>query len=285
MALVTCGECGREVSDRAVACPNCGNPTIRPGATQASVAGTTSASKNAAQRPPKKPVKRAGCGSLLLVCVIGLVVIIILGGVQKKTGTNTGAANSSGAAPSTPVDDPKTKISPEIFKADDKSDFPQLAKKLGSAWPRLQPSREAAAIRAASSEQCDYVEVAEASDKSTKSNIVFFVDCRNGERLYVSEQDLKSKANSVFQSDKVIDQSTAIEACSNAAKSMTTHPELANMHTWSGASFNANKSTGNALVTVDFEAKNLMGVEGKFTARCIFPADGQPPEINVLPRS
>jgi hypothetical protein len=26
MALVACGECGREVSDRAVACPHCGAP-------------------------------------------------------------------------------------------------------------------------------------------------------------------------------------------------------------------------------------------------------------------
>nr|CUV23522.1 conserved protein of unknown function [Ralstonia solanacearum]CUV35873.1 conserved protein of unknown function [Ralstonia solanacearum] len=29
--LVQCGECGREVSDRAVACPACGNPAAREG--------------------------------------------------------------------------------------------------------------------------------------------------------------------------------------------------------------------------------------------------------------
>ena len=27
MALITCSECGKQYSDKAIACPNCGNPT------------------------------------------------------------------------------------------------------------------------------------------------------------------------------------------------------------------------------------------------------------------
>ncbi|HZE59640.1 MAG TPA: zinc ribbon domain-containing protein [Burkholderiales bacterium] len=32
MALVNCSECGKQISDRAAACPNCGNPMISPAA-------------------------------------------------------------------------------------------------------------------------------------------------------------------------------------------------------------------------------------------------------------
>ena len=53
MALVTCSECAREVSDRAVACPFCGNPDIRQAlkmpapesAAKASASSTASTSK------------------------------------------------------------------------------------------------------------------------------------------------------------------------------------------------------------------------------------------------
>ncbi|MFI4940353.1 MAG: zinc ribbon domain-containing protein, partial [Burkholderiales bacterium] len=30
MALINCDECGNQVSDKAVACPKCGNPIARP---------------------------------------------------------------------------------------------------------------------------------------------------------------------------------------------------------------------------------------------------------------
>ena len=30
MALIKCSECGKEVSDKAKACPNCGNPIASP---------------------------------------------------------------------------------------------------------------------------------------------------------------------------------------------------------------------------------------------------------------
>lgn len=30
MALIECPECGKDISDRAIACPNCGNPMGQP---------------------------------------------------------------------------------------------------------------------------------------------------------------------------------------------------------------------------------------------------------------
>ncbi len=36
MAMITCNECGKEVSDKATMCPNCGNPIVGPTVTQVS---------------------------------------------------------------------------------------------------------------------------------------------------------------------------------------------------------------------------------------------------------
>ncbi len=43
MALVPCGECGKQVSDKATACPHCGNPIAQP----ASKSGTTQSAGSA----------------------------------------------------------------------------------------------------------------------------------------------------------------------------------------------------------------------------------------------
>jgi len=258
VAIVKCKECGGELSTKADACPKCG--------------------------AKQKRSSGSGCLKVILVLFLAFVALAVIAPFVGDKGSTGNSNESTPTATPAAAADPKTKISPYVFDADEKSDFPKLAKKLGASWSRLQPTREAAALHVAANSKCDFVEVAEASDKSTKSNIVIFVDCRNGERMYVSESDLKAGGASKFQSDKVVDRASAIKACSDAAKSMTTHPELADMHIWTGSSFSANKTTGNAQVLLDFDASNAFGVKGKFTARCIFPANGEPPEITVHAR-
>jgi hypothetical protein len=192
--------------------------------------------------------------------------------------------NACGESPSPPrVTNPRDKVSPTIFEPYIEEHFPKLKEKLGDAWERLQSVRETAALQVASSAQCDYVEMAEASDRSTPANIVIFVDCRNHQRMFVNEHSIARGANGVFQSEKTVDQSSAIEACSEAAKSLVMYPELADIHTWSGSAFNADKTTGNAQVFLDFDAKNALGIEFEYTARCVFPTNARP-EIQVQPR-
>ncbi len=61
MALIECPECGREVSDKALACPHCGNP-IAP-----------------AERPPvvgravAKAAKGLGILLIILIIIFGLL--------------------------------------------------------------------------------------------------------------------------------------------------------------------------------------------------------------------
>ena len=58
MALIQCPECGKEVSDKALACPNCGNPIAAPA-------------------PPKR---RSHKKAILVVCIV-LVLCLAAGGV------------------------------------------------------------------------------------------------------------------------------------------------------------------------------------------------------------
>lgn len=249
MAIVKCKECGADMSTKAVTCPLCGC---------------------------SQPREAVGCFKVVMVSILGFILFAaLLPFVGERPET------TARSAPADRVLDPRSKVSSGIFEADNRSDFPKLARKLGSSWARLQPTREAAALHVAKNDKCDYVEVAEASDRSTSKDIVIFVDCRNGERQYVSESSLASGQDGAFQSDKTVGKDSAIEACRRSAKSMTMYPELAEMNLWSGSSFSANRSTGNARVLLDFNSKNAFGVERKFTATCIFQADGGTAEIKI----
>lgn len=108
MALVTCGECGREVSDRAVVCPHCGNPDIR----QPTVSGLTKDVEANADgsndrtgvippplpKAPKQEKKKTGCGTLILVCLIGFIAIVIFGGISEKTASTAPSSTDAHAA-------------------------------------------------------------------------------------------------------------------------------------------------------------------------------------------
>ncbi|GEM_PF-1743372 len=65
MALVSCKECGKEISDQAAACPSCGAPVA----------------KGAAQPAVPTPVgqRKVGCGTVIVVLlVLGAIFVAIL---------------------------------------------------------------------------------------------------------------------------------------------------------------------------------------------------------------
>ena len=164
MAIVKCKECGGELSTKADACPKCGAKQKRP----------------------------SGCLKVVLILFLAFIALAVIAPFVTDKSTPTPSTAPAPTATHAAAVDPKQKVSPYVFDADEKKDFPKLASKLGASWSRLQPTREAAALHVAANPKCDFVEIAEASDKSTKANIVIFVDCRNGERMYVSESDLKA---------------------------------------------------------------------------------------------
>lgn len=83
MALIACVECGRQISDQAAACPNCGHPV------------TPSAQATAAPPSEQKPAgkRRTGCVLIILIGVIlAIVAACLLMSVRSSAPTATAAS-------------------------------------------------------------------------------------------------------------------------------------------------------------------------------------------------
>lgn len=92
MALITCEDCGKSISDRAPSCPHCGAP---------------GATIHAPPEPPPQPTAAAaalakgkstmGLGRKLFIGVLGVIAIIYLAGLMggKSSTSSGGNANSS----------------------------------------------------------------------------------------------------------------------------------------------------------------------------------------------
>jgi hypothetical protein len=91
MALIKCPDCGREVSDRAPTCPQCGAP-IRPAARQPVI------QPQVIQAPPQKQPKQIGC--LGSGCVILIVLFVIVWIAAESISPNHPAPVASGSSSS-----------------------------------------------------------------------------------------------------------------------------------------------------------------------------------------
>lgn len=100
MALIKCTECGKEISDKATTCPNCGAPISSENATSEPVMSPIPEEP----KKPKKEKKKGGCLGTVLKIIGALVVIVIvlnifLGGsdddTKEATATKTGEVSSS----------------------------------------------------------------------------------------------------------------------------------------------------------------------------------------------
>lgn len=74
MALISCSECGNEVSDRAVSCPHCGAPNVKK---LSSDQYTTSSSETVS--------KKGGIWIWVIGVPIGLLILILIIGAFAST--------------------------------------------------------------------------------------------------------------------------------------------------------------------------------------------------------
>lgn len=73
MALINCTECDREVSSKAISCPNCGAPVAEPAYTP----------------PPEAPKKEQGRYG----CLTGISIALVLLAIFAVTNDNTGGSS------------------------------------------------------------------------------------------------------------------------------------------------------------------------------------------------
>lgn len=93
MGLIKCTECGKEISDKAATCPNCGCPVN-------STAGTTpppmqQAMPNMQIQAPVKRKKGHGCLITILIFIGIIVFFAIIGSVVSKNGTSDANLNDA----------------------------------------------------------------------------------------------------------------------------------------------------------------------------------------------
>lgn len=193
--------------------------------------------------------------------------------------------DASPVQPATLTDaEARQRTSDYVYEPYTRDQFPKLFAQLGAAVDRIQPVREGAALAALRSGRCDRVELSEIATQTSAEDLRAFVDCSNGERFYFTESQLAAEAPAVAQSDRTIGRADAIQACAEAARAVAMYPSLLDAHTWAGASFDANKTTGGARVLLDFEAANALGAKLPYRADCLFPAGQGTPELTVHSR-
>jgi hypothetical protein len=152
----------------------------------------------------------------------------------------------------------------------------------GADWiRRINEAMPKAVKKAAASPECDFAEMAGISDRSTpRKEMVFYVDCRNGKRFYISQSDLESEAVVVSKNAQTaaISDSAAIEACEKSVKRQLNNPLTFDRDILNTSVYRA--PTGNIAVTFTFQAKNSFGGELPHRARCVIDDQGiSPAEI------
>lgn len=221
----------------------------------------------------------------LLIIFIGIPTVlgIIIGIFQAK---NQSKDNSIADVPKevkkqeVNQSDIKRKIEDGAFIPMTKKTYPKAYKVWGQdGFDRINKLGPLVAERVAMSKQCDKVIDVSLSDTKSKpkSYIVFFVDCKNKERFFVSESDIELgyKAISINEEfkNKDINTNSYYNSCLNGIKSSVNFPSTVDSSIFDrriGPSV-----TGGIIVMMKFSAKNAFGVEENFIAQCDYYDNGK----------
>lgn len=156
-------------------------------------------------------------------------------------------------------------------------DYPGTYAKWGKKWiDDINSMMPLVVERIASNPKCDAPEIADLSDNrsSLKQEAVFYVDCKNGERFYVSQNELsevtKIKAESEMLSGEP---SQYIQPCREMIKPQLSYPSTFDESLGGVSAFKG--TSGNIVVEIDFTAKNAIGTELPQSARCVFGTNGE----------
>ena len=164
--------------------------------------------------------------------------------------------------------------------------YPKLYAQWGKAGvAKINSLLEPAAQMMANSSECDrleYIDLSAARSKP-KSSIVFFGDCANGKRFYVSDKEIAAKSTAVSQDSKSagISDADLLKACREAIKDKLNFPSTFDPG-WFGSSV-YRAPAGRIVTSIDFEAKNAMGAALPHTGKC-YVDGGATTSVEISPR-
>lgn len=162
--------------------------------------------------------------------------------------------------------------------------YPKTFRAWGKAGvAKINKYRKMAAEQVSKHQRCNRVELAELSDNRSNppSRIVIFVDCANGERFYLTADQIDAGrlATSNSEVTSATSDSVAISACEKAVVDALKFPSSMDQKWFTTSVYRAPQ--GNVVVTFDFTAKNGLGLDLPQSARCVFDDRGMHhPEIS-----
>lgn len=177
-------------------------------------------------------------------------------------------------------------IAPNAVEVMKKKDFPKAYAKYGDKYiSQVNKLAPEIAKYAAKQAQCDRVEMVTFSDsKSSKQEKVWFVDCANKERLYISENQLKSgeaiKSNA--QKAQEYDYDPLLETCAMLIQQSLNFPSTYDQ-AWMGLERGMSPN-GTFWVRIPFSAKNAMGAKLPQVAECTDEGKGRVKLISIRNR-
>lgn len=220
-------------------------------------------------------LKRVGRLALLLLVVAIAIKLVNTGNEDKPSK----AAGSDAVLSAMPEGDaayasqvPKQpRISDKAIIPITKDAWPETYKKWGKAGvDKINSLMKPAAELIAASPDCDAVDyISLSGDRSAPGkNIVFFADCANRKRLYISEQEINEKAIVVSQDRKsaAISDTDFLAACYRAIRNRLNFPSSFDPG-WFGSSV-YRAQAGKAVATVQFDAMNAMGAKLPHVGKC-----------------
>lgn len=151
--------------------------------------------------------------------------------------------------------------------------YPKLVAKYRSRLPEIESLRRTAAEMAIDSGKCDVVENVQLSDQSQTKSLVFFLDCKNQSRIYLTETEIQNRHPVKTQSEKAWRHGDAITECRAMVRARAVIPSSVDFHTFTGTDARTAPSNGNVVVSINYDASNAFGAEIGYTARCIFPPE------------
>jgi hypothetical protein len=192
--------------------------------------------------------------------------------------------SSLAKAPPAPGDRYSRRITSGALSPYTEQGYPKTVQTYGGRLVEIEAFRRRAAELAIDSGKCDKVVFSELSDsRSSLADLHFWVECRNKERFYLSEAELKAGAAPASQRELAWTKASATDACRAAIKERALMPSEVDVREIIGTSFYEAPTTHNVVLNMDFDAKNALGAMMPYTAICHFEP-GRVGTIDIAPR-
>lgn len=295
-----CKQCGKEIDNDANFCVNCGAKVMDIDSQSSNIKEEKEIYANLASKcnkPKKKPFYRRWW------FIVIMFVLVVNAFIQGTNSTSSKKENTGQVQPAvinssdTVVTDkgknidvnkeekkqkldkeaPEKKILEGAVSKLTKKGRPKTYAKWGDKWiKRINDNLPLVALKVAEREVCDKVTNVDISDsRSTpKKEAIYYADCANGQRFYLSEKDLQDFVEVMSVSEKTTkhDDYAYISTCKNAIKGRLTHPSTFD-DSWINTSVHR-ADIGNVSVRIPFEAKNSFNLLLEMEGICYFDDRG-----------